>query len=87
MINAKDNPVAWAMLLYEISDAHEHLAALADQMASNDRIDDEDYAVQIGHAYAHINRAWNGRYETSEKTTNEQRSASSKFPADIEPCG
>ena len=87
MINAKDNPVVWALLVQAIIDAQEHLDELAKQMAADGRIDDEDFAVQIGHSYAHINRAWNGRNEPSEDVTGPQWEAFSKFPTDIEPLG
>lgn len=87
MINAKDNPVAWALLVQGIADAKEHLDELAKQMIADEQIDDEDFAVQIGHAYAHINRAWNGRNEQSEHVTDQQWEAFSKFPTDLEPLG
>ncbi|HEU0007888.1 MAG TPA: hypothetical protein VFS12_18015 [Terriglobia bacterium] len=45
MINAKDNPVAWSLLIQGISDAQEHLASLVAQMSADGRIDDEDFAV------------------------------------------
>jgi hypothetical protein len=87
MINAKDNPVAWALLVQGIVDAKEHLDELARQITADGRIDDEDFAVQIGHAYAHINRAWNARNERSEDVTDQQWDAFSRFPTDLEPLG
>jgi hypothetical protein len=87
MINQSDNPVPWALLLYEIDDVREHLESLAKQMAADARIDDEDFAVQIGHAYAHLNRIWNGRNDEAEEGTDEKRAAFSKFPTDIDPVG
>lgn len=87
MINFKNNPVAWALLVQGIADAQEHLASLIGQMSRDGTIEDEDFAVQVAHAYAHINRAWNARNHTGEEMTDEQWDAFSKFPQDIEPIG
>ena len=87
MINQSDNPVPWALLLYEIDEVRQHLDSLAKQMASAGRIDNDDFRVQIGHAYAHLNRIWHRRNEKSEEITGEQWDAFSKFPTDINPVG
>ena len=88
MINQKESPVSWAMLMHELDDAHEHLGALISQMAEGGAIDDEDYQVQLGHVFAHLNRAWNGRNdieldEISDLTHLER----SQFPMDLKPHG
>ena len=90
MINPESEPVAWAMLMYELSDASEHLSALIAQLSDgNSTIDEEDFAVQIGHIYAHLNRAWNGRNDPQgiANPTDEQRAGLTSFPIDLEPCG
>lgn len=87
MINQSNNPVPWALLLYGLDDVAAHLDSLAKQMAADGRIDDEDFAVRIGHAYAHLNRIWNGRHDAAEEVTDEKRDALSKFPTDIDPVG
>ncbi len=87
MINQSDHPVAWALLLYEIDEAREHLEGLAKHMSESGRIDDEDFKVQMGHVYGHLNRIWHRRNEDSEEITDEQRDNFSKFPTDIEPIG
>ena len=87
MINSKDNPVAWALLVQGMEDAHEHIASLVKQMNRAGTIEDEDFAVQIAHAYAHINRAWNARNYASGEMTDEQWTTFSQFPHDIEPVG
>ena len=84
MINRSDHPVAWAILLYELEDAQEHLENFSKQMSREGRIDVEDFTIQIAHVYAHLNRVWNARNEVSE-LTDEQWNAFRKFPADIEP--
>ena len=87
MINQPDNPVPWALLLYEIDELREHLESLSKEMAAAGRIDDENFAVQMGHAYAHLNRIWHRRNDTSENVTDEKWDAYSKFPTDLEPVG
>lgn len=87
MINSKDNPVAWALLVQGIADTQGHLASLAEQMSRDGVIEDEDFVVQVGHVYAHLNRAWNARNHTGEEMTDEQWDAFGKFPRDIEPVG
>jgi hypothetical protein len=87
MINSKDNPVAWALLVQEIADAEEHLHSLVEQMSRAGQIEDQDFAVQIGHAYAHINRAWNGRNHAGEDMSEEQWDVFSSFPQGIKPVG
>ena len=59
MINLKQNPVEWASLMYELDDLNEHLESLIDEMNDKGEISVEEYQVQIGHLYAHLNRAWN----------------------------
>lgn len=49
------------MLLYELADAHDHLGALLAQMQAAGDIDERDFAVQMGHVFAHLSRAWHGR--------------------------
>ena len=58
MINNSTNSVEWALLIYELDDASEHLANLSRKMANQGAIDSEDFAIQLGHIYAHLNRAW-----------------------------
>lgn len=84
MINSKDHPVAWAQLLSELEDAHEHLGSLISEMAQAGGIDVESYAVDIAHIYAHLNRAWNTRNIASE-VTEAQWEEGRSFPTDLEP--
>lgn len=86
MINQVDNPVEWAMLLYELNDAREHLEELLKEMSECDDFTNEDFAVSLGHVFAHLNRAWNTRDIKSEMTSD-QIDAASKFPTDLTPVG
>jgi hypothetical protein len=58
MINNKDNPVAWALLVTELDEAREHLESLTNEMVKAGTIEDTEFAVQLGHIYAHLNRVW-----------------------------
>jgi hypothetical protein len=88
MLNYRDHPVAWAMLMYELDDASEHLESLINQMQVAGAIDEEDFAVQLGHVFAHLNRAWNGRDdETLADQTQEEHELRSRFPPDLHPGG
>lgn len=49
MINEKENPVAWAMLLTELDEAREHLDALINQISEAGAINEEsEFPVYLG---------------------------------------
>lgn len=81
MINATNNPVNWALLLYELDDAKEHIESLTSQMAEHGQIDEVDFKIQMAHAYAHLNRSWN----TRNLADDIDKERSSGFPNDLEP--
>jgi hypothetical protein len=93
MLTNTEYPVAWAMLLYELSDAHEHLGTLISEMIASGTIDESEYRIQLGHVFAHLNRAWNGRNDVSledsgkEMEPQEVYAQRSKFPDDLSPVG
>ena len=72
--------------MYELKDAKEHLIDLINTMNSQGNIDEFDYEINLGHIYAHLNRAWNSRSIIGEYT-DKTRSIISAFPKDIEPYG
>jgi hypothetical protein len=86
MINAKQHPVGWAGLLTELDDAREHLQSLLDKMQKDGTIEASELAVELGHVYAHLNRAWHSRNQETE-ITEDQWPAFSAFPKDVEPVG
>ena len=86
MINRKDHPVPWALLMQEITDLHEHVGALVRDMEENSDYGEEEFAIDVGHLYAHLNRIWNARGRTKE-TTEEEWQADTEFPSDIDPVG
>ncbi|MCA9467706.1 MAG: hypothetical protein KC643_19980 [Nitrospira sp.] len=86
MINKNDNPVAWALLLTELDEAHKHLESLTTAMMEKGTIEESDFAVHLGHVYAHLNRVWHSRNQ-DEQITEEQWPVFSQFPKDIKPVG
>ncbi|MCP5281562.1 MAG: hypothetical protein H6930_08270 [Rhodoferax sp.] len=57
MINKSVNPVEWAGLMYELEDAHEHLADLIADIEKDPEFDERDFQVQLAHIFSHLNRA------------------------------
>ncbi len=84
MINNEQHPVAWAMFVYDLVDAREHLTKLVEEMVANKQIDEMDFRIQLGHVYSHLNRAWNGR-NTAEEIDTERWQAQRQFPIDLDP--
>ena len=82
MINQKDNPVGWAMFLAELNDAHEHLGNLIKEMAASPDYSDVELAIDLGHVYSHLNRAWHRR-AVHEDLTDSEWEAASQFPRDL----
>ena len=58
MINSKDNPTEWALLISELDEAKEHLEELTEEMANKGTISEDESRVHLGHVYAHLNRSW-----------------------------
>jgi hypothetical protein len=85
MITKKDNHAEWALLLYELEDAKEHLETLMQEMADDPEFDEVDYRIGLGHIYSHLNRAWNARNRLGTDWTQERHEEFSQFPKDIEP--
>ena len=86
MINNKDNPVAWALLVTNLDEAREHLESLTNEMVKTGAIEDAEFAVQLGHIYAHLNRVWHSRSKPDE-IEEKQWTIYSQFPRDLNPVG
>ena len=84
MIDKKSNPVAWAMLIYELEDTKEHLSNLTDALHSTKCIDETNFKIQISHIYGHLNRIYHSRNYTGE-ISEEKLLEYSRFPTDIDP--
>ena len=86
MINRKDNPIEWDGLLFGLEEMKEHIQSLIDELSEKGEMSEEEYQVDIGHLYAHLNRAWNTRNETDEYVDKHFQQLS-QFPEDISPVG
>ena len=86
MINAQQHPVAWVGLLTELEDAREHLEGLIKSMNDVGSIEESVFGVDLGHVFAHLNRAWHSRNQTSE-ISEHQWPSFSQFPKDLKPVG
>lgn len=87
MIDPRRDPLAWSMLMYELEDAHEHLGNLIRDM----KADEVAFRIDLGHVYAHLNRAWNLRdktdawHDSSNPGWDTEYEAARAFPTDLEP--
>jgi len=84
MINRNDHPVGWAMLLNDLEDAHEHLGNLIKEITTDPGYAEGELRIDLGHIYAHLNRAWCRRLVV-EDFSEEEWSAAGAFPDDLEP--
>ncbi len=70
--------------MYYLNDACDRLSALLEQMGADGSIDEEDFRIQLGHIYSHLNCAWNG-WKNPTETDTELLERQMHFPADLEP--
>ena len=76
------------MLMYELTDAHEHLGELIAQINAAGEIDEPDFAVFLGHVFAHLNRAWHGRNDLNlDQLSQELFVERKQFPTNLQPSG
>ncbi|HET9506249.1 MAG TPA: hypothetical protein VFO93_22105 [Hymenobacter sp.] len=89
MIDQQVNPVAWALLNDELTDAQEHLAQMCQEMQQDPDFSEIEFRIWLAHIYSHLNRAWNRRNATDAQITPEIEQTTwdewSQFPTDIEP--
>lgn len=84
VLKCKEDPVAWALFLQGLEDGSEHLAKLVKDLASDPGYGEEELRIDLGHVFAHLNRAWNSRHIPCEMT-DDQWEELRRFPADLEP--
>ncbi|RYG56778.1 hypothetical protein EON80_28985 [bacterium] len=84
MINRKEHPIGWSLLLDDLSDAHEHLGTLLKEIAEDPEYGEPELRVELGHVFAHLNRAW-CRRNIPEDFADSDWECASAFPSDLEP--
>jgi hypothetical protein len=82
MIDRKLQPVEWAAFLYELEDAKEHLEALIKDIGHDLDYDENNLRVDLGHIYAHLNRAWR---RSMKAVDDGEWDKASQFPDDLMP--
>jgi len=85
MIDRKLQPLEWSDFMYELTDALEHLDKLVKDIDQTPDYDQDTFRIDLGHVYAHLNRAWSSSKGDTEEAIG--RDAASAFPADLRPIG
>ena len=84
MIRKSDSPVAFSTLFYDLDDAKDHLIELIDAITNNSEYTEDEYRVELGHIYAHLNRAWNNR-NLEDDSQEPDHDESRRYPQDLDP--
>ncbi|BDU18139.1 hypothetical protein [Lysobacter auxotrophicus] len=85
MIDRNSNPMGWSLLLSDLEDAHEHLGQLIREIQAGPEYGEPELRVDLGHVYAHLNRAWRRR-NVPEDFTEAEWGPAGQFPEDLEPA-
>jgi hypothetical protein len=72
------------MLMYNLDDAHEHLAELMEAMRNDPDFSEDEFRIYLGHVFAHLNRAWHTRNATDDLDDKEW-GEKIHFPTDLKP--
>jgi hypothetical protein len=84
MIDREIHPGGWSLMLHDLADAHEHLGDLIKRFTDRSDYSEAELIVEIGHVYAHLNRAWYRR-NVEEDFPESDWDVASAFPADLWP--
>ncbi|RUL75965.1 hypothetical protein [Dyella choica] len=84
MIDRNLQPVEWAAFMYELGDALEHLENLIKDIEQTPDYDEDAFRIDLGHVYAHLNRAWR---RSAKAVADDDWELASQFPDDLSPIG
>lgn len=84
MIDRSSNPIGWSLLLHDLEDAYEHLGQLIREVQAIPGYGEPEFRIDLGHVYAHLNRAWHRR-NVPEDFTESEWGLAGQFPEDLEP--
>lgn len=84
MIDKKLQPVEWAAFMYELEDAREHLEKLIKDVENIPDYGDPELRIDLGHVFAHLNRAWR---RSGWHVDDADWESVSQFPDDLMPVG
>jgi hypothetical protein len=71
------------IVLFHLREAAGQLGETIQRLSSDQEYDAEEFQVEIGHLYHHLNTAWNGRDQTDEqhrRCTDKDFARFRKFP-------
>lgn len=84
MIDKKLQPVEWAAFMYELDDAREHLENLIKNLEKDSDYGEPELRIDLGHVFAHLNRAWR---RSARDLSDTEWEWASNFPDDLTPAG
>ncbi|HEX9950693.1 MAG TPA: hypothetical protein VGB53_02920 [Rubricoccaceae bacterium] len=76
-----------AMVAFELDEAAQHLQDLTRRLSASSGYGDPEFRIDLGHVYAHLNRAWHRRNTSSDSPSADEFDAWSQFPTDVPPVG
>jgi hypothetical protein len=53
------------VVLFHLKEAAEELDRIIQEIAENPKFSEVEFGIAMGHAYHHLNTAWNGRNQTT----------------------
>ncbi len=86
MIDRENSPAAWTFFMTELEDAREHLSDLIRELDETGSVDGAELSVDLGHVFAHLNRAWY-RHRLRDDLPEDEWEQASSFPNDLSPVG
>jgi hypothetical protein len=75
------------VILFHLKEAAKELESTIEEMADNPKFSEESFGVAMGHAYHHLNTAWNGRNQTNKQfraCTDDDFDRFRRFPKESE---
>ena len=89
MLNPQTDPIEYSRFMFELTDASEHLEKLISDIEGNSEYSDTELSIDMGHIFAHLNRAWNtrNRDDSNPVDIKAEHDSISEFPLDLKPIG
>lgn len=78
----------WRLIASNLREAREQIEAIEALIQSSSKPSDAELAVQLEHAYHHLNFAWNARFTADSDfraLSDDQFNQWSKYPKDLKP--
>lgn len=86
MVDRSRHPLAWAIFMQELEDARDHLDGLIRDLETEQERGEIELRIELGHVYAHLNRAWHWRNRLQDTPTgSEEFDRASAMPDDLLP--